>query len=236
MEGLASWRDGKLTRYTDLAGSVIGSILEDRNGTVWVSSYSLASPGKLCVIDGTNIDCHGSDGALPNGVRVLYEDSHDVLWIVARDGIWRWRPGPPMFYHMPFRTAVAPDLGETGDGTLLIPLPGRLARFGGGKLETQHTYPAPARKIVGLSLLRDRDGGVWIGTVGAGVVHSITDAPTYFRRLMDSPAITLSRSSKIAKVIFGSPPWAALIVFVTTRSRHTPNTRAWELSPDGALW
>ena len=171
MGGLASWRDGKLTRYTDLAGLVIGSILEDRNGTVWVSSYSLASPGKLCAIDGTDIDCHGSGGALPKGVSFLYEDSHDALWMVARDGVWRWRPGPPRFYHMPFRTAVAPELGEAGDGTLLIPLPGRLARFGGGKLETQHPYPAPARDIIGLSLLRDRDGGVWIGTVGAGVVH-----------------------------------------------------------------
>ena len=94
MEGLASWRDGKLTRYPDLAGLVIASILEDRNGTVWVGSYSLASPGKLCAIDGTNVDCHGSDGALGNGVSGLYEDSHDVLWVVARDGVWRWRPGP----------------------------------------------------------------------------------------------------------------------------------------------
>ena len=72
---------------------------------------------------------------------------------------------------MPFGTAVVPDLDEAGDGTLLIPLPGRLARFGGGKLETQHPYPAPARNVAGVMLLRDRDGGVWIGTAGAGVVH-----------------------------------------------------------------
>ena len=69
------------------------------------------------------------------------------------------------------RTAVAQNLGEAGDGTLLIPLPGKLARFGGGKLETQHPYPAPARNVIGRSILRDRDGGVWIGTAGAGVVH-----------------------------------------------------------------
>lgn len=171
ISGLASWRDGKLTRYPDFAGLVIGSILEDRNGTVWVGSYSLAAPGKLCAIDGTKVDCHGSGGAIPKGVSFLYEDSHDVLWMVARDGVWRWRPGPPRFYHMPFRTAVAPELGEAGDGTLLIPLPGRLDRFGSGKLETQHPYPAPAHDVIGLSLLRDRDGGIWIGTVGAGVVH-----------------------------------------------------------------
>ena len=72
---------------------------------------------------------------------------------------------------MPFATAVAPDLAEAGDGTLLIPLPGKLARFGGGKLETQYSYPDPARNVAGVVLLRDRDGGVWIGTDEVGVVH-----------------------------------------------------------------
>ena len=131
--GLVSWRDGKLTRYPDLAGLIIGSILEDRKGTVWVGgTYSVASSGKLCAINGTNVDCYGSDGALGNGVNGLYEDSHDVLWVVGRDGVWRWTPGPPTFYHMPFGTSSVQNLGEAGDGALLIPLPGKLARFGAG--------------------------------------------------------------------------------------------------------
>src|SRR5580704_7075105 len=173
MNGLVSWKNGKLTRYPDLAGLIIGSVLEDHNGMVWVvGSYSVtSSPGKLCAIDGTNVDCDGSGGALDHGVSGLYEDSHDVLWVVARDGVWRWRPGPPRFYHLPFGTFWVQDLGEAGDGSLLIPLPGRLARFGGGKLETQLPYPAPARKVEAAHLLRDHDGGIWIGTEGAGVVY-----------------------------------------------------------------
>src|SRR4029077_8824651 len=157
--------------YPDLGSLVIASILEDRNGTVWVGADSMAPPGKLCMIDGTNVHCYGSDGALGNGAKGLYQDSHDVLWVVASDGVWRWRPGPPRFYNMPFGNSWVQDLGEADDGTLLIPLQGRLARFRGGKLETQHSSPAPARNVAGLRLLRDRDGGVWIGTEGAGVVH-----------------------------------------------------------------
>jgi signal transduction histidine kinase/ligand-binding sensor domain-containing protein len=171
MKGLASWRDGKLNQYRDLAGLSIASILEDRFGTVWVGSSSLTSPGKLCAIDGINGDCHGSGDTLPKGISFLYEDSHDVLWVVAPDGVWRWRPGPPTFYHMPFGTPAVQDLVEARDGTLLIPFPGRLGRFGGGKLETQHPYPAPARNVNGTKILLDRDGGIWIGTAGAGVVH-----------------------------------------------------------------
>jgi signal transduction histidine kinase/ligand-binding sensor domain-containing protein len=171
LKGPVSWRDGKLTRYPDLAGLPIAAILEDRNGTVWVGSASLASPGRLCAINGTNVHCYGSDGALGNGVTGLYEDSHDVLWAAGRDGVWRWRPGPSRFYHMPFEEFSVQGLGEASDGTLLVPLSGRLARFGDGKLETQHPYPASARNAEGTRILRDRDGGVWIATAGAGVVH-----------------------------------------------------------------
>src|SRR5580692_2050725 len=64
MKGLASWRDGKLTRYPDLAGLVVISILEDRKGTVWVGTRSVTPPVKLCAIDGTNVRCYGSDEAL----------------------------------------------------------------------------------------------------------------------------------------------------------------------------
>ena len=171
MGGLASWRDGKLTRYPDLAGLLIASIFEDRNGTIWVGSSSMVSPGKLCAIDRTNGDCHGSGAALPKGAGFLYEDSHDVLWMVAPDGVWRWKPGAARFYHMPFGTAVSPNLSEAADGALLIPLPGVLAQFAGGKREVQYPYPAPARNVAGTKILRDHDGGIWIGTAGAGVVH-----------------------------------------------------------------
>src|SRR5580658_8371351 len=34
-EGLASWNDGKLTQYPELAGRLVLTLLEDREGTVW---------------------------------------------------------------------------------------------------------------------------------------------------------------------------------------------------------
>jgi signal transduction histidine kinase/ligand-binding sensor domain-containing protein len=171
IQGLASWRAGKLTRYPDFTDLVISSILEDHNGTVWAGSYSFAPPGKLCAIDGTNLHCYGSDGALGTGVTGLYEDSHNALWVVGRDGVWRWKPGPPRFYHVPFGTSSVQDLAEADDGTLLVPVLGGLVRLGGGKLEKQYAYPPPARNTDASILLRDRDGGIWIGTDGAGVVH-----------------------------------------------------------------
>src|SRR4029077_6216603 len=173
MNGLASWKNGRLARYPALAGLIVASILDDHNGTVWVGgSYSvMSSPGKLCSINGTNVNCDELGGALGHSISGLYEDSHDVLWVVARDGVWRWRPGPSRFDQVPFGTFWVQDVVETGDGSLLIPLPGRLGRLGDGKLETQLSFPTPARNVEGVHILRDRDGGIWIGTAGAGVVH-----------------------------------------------------------------
>src|SRR5689334_832164 len=34
--GLASWKDGKLTQYPQLAGTIVGALLEDREATMWV--------------------------------------------------------------------------------------------------------------------------------------------------------------------------------------------------------
>src|SRR6202049_4461095 len=38
-EGLASWKDGKLTQYPELAGQVVRQLLEDRQRTVWADGW-----------------------------------------------------------------------------------------------------------------------------------------------------------------------------------------------------
>src|ERR1700733_7615054 len=39
-DGLASWKDGKLTPYPALAGLHVLDLLEDREGTVWIGTYA----------------------------------------------------------------------------------------------------------------------------------------------------------------------------------------------------
>src|SRR5580658_8614940 len=35
LEGLASWKAGKLTNYPEVAGQIVSVLLQDRDGTVW---------------------------------------------------------------------------------------------------------------------------------------------------------------------------------------------------------
>jgi len=168
-KGLASWKGGKLTQYPALAERIVLSLLEDREGSVWASGVA-APNGKLCAIQNGSARCFGDDGSLGHGVFGLYEDSKGNLWAGVTNGLWRWKPGPPRFYPVPGQEDGIQGFGEGDDGALLIGTVKGIRRFVDGKIEA---YPLPgtvpqfdARKI-----LRDRDGGLWIGTLDRGLVH-----------------------------------------------------------------
>ena len=170
-EGLASWKDGRLTQYPELAGRDIETLLEDHAGTVWAGGFSYTPPGRLCAIQRGSVQCYGDDGALGNGVLRVFEDSKDNLWLGVRTGLWRWKPGPPQFYPLAGEQYGIQGLAEGDDGALLIALGGRVARFVDSKSEVAYPYPGSVRQSHALKLLRDRDGGLWVGTLDRGLVH-----------------------------------------------------------------
>ena len=170
-KGLASWKDGRLTQYPELAGQKIMKLLEDRDGTVWAGMTSFPPPGKLCAIHNGSVQCFGEDGSLGYGVVGLFEDSKGTLWVGGIEGLWRWKPGPPKFYPLPGQSNGISGLAEDQDGSLLIAMPGGVRRLVDGKTEMAYPFPDLARQFEALQLLRDRDGGLWIGTRGGGLVH-----------------------------------------------------------------
>ena len=178
--GLASWNNGKLTQYPEVGARFITSLLEDREGTVWVGA--LGGPpgtptGRLCAIHNGSTQCYGQDGALGSNVWSLSEDSSGALWAGAESGLWRWKPGPPKRYAVPEKRLA--DLTLSDDGRLIAGIMGGgLRQVVGDRLES---YPIrspmlsnatlPDRDIHANKLLRDRDGGLWIGTNQRGLIH-----------------------------------------------------------------
>src|SRR5262249_20111628 len=71
--GLASWKNGKLTQYAELAGLYVGKLLENREGSIWAGAIGLPS-GKLCEIHNGSIRCFPEMGGLGRGVSGLHED------------------------------------------------------------------------------------------------------------------------------------------------------------------
>ena len=168
-KGLASWKDAKLTSYAELADKYIFELLEDHEGTVWIGAAGVPT-GRLCSIKNDGVKCSGDDGSLGRAVVGLFEDSKGNLWAGVDNGLWRWQPGQATFYPLPGESNGIRALGEDVDGTLLVGWNGGIQRFNNGKTET-HSNLRDVGRFTAKALLRDRDGGLWIGTQDRGIVH-----------------------------------------------------------------
>ena len=168
--GLASWKDGKLTRYPEFDGGIVFALLEDHDGVVWAGAGGTPIAGKLCAIRGSSVGCFGGDGRLGPAVAALLEDRNGNLWVGLKDGLWRWKPGPPKFYSLPGEPSGIFALAEDPNHGLLIGWRGGISRFVDGKMEP-YSLPGVRRRFRAQRMLRDRDGSIWIGTVESGLVH-----------------------------------------------------------------
>src|SRR5262249_54634855 len=84
-------------------------------------------------------------------------------------------PGPPTFYRLPAEENGIQGLSEDKDGSLLIANAGGLRRLVGGQAVMRYSFPSSTYAPY---LLRDRDGGMWVGTSTRGLMHvheGITD-------------------------------------------------------------
>jgi signal transduction histidine kinase/ligand-binding sensor domain-containing protein len=171
-KGLASWNAGKLTEYRELAGQTIDVLLQDREGTVWAGGY-VGSTGRLCAIKSGSAECYGDDGRLGLWVAALYEDSRGNLWAGAQTGLWRWKPGPPKLYPMPYPLlgTSSQTINESDDGALLIATEGGIRSLVDGKSEAYSLPGTGGQGFRALRMHRDRNGGLWIGTTDRGLLH-----------------------------------------------------------------
>ena len=167
-KGLASWKDGHLKLYAELAGQAIFAILEGKEGTIWTGALSLS--GRLCAIEKGSVRCYGEDGSLGQGVTDLYEDSKGNLWAGVVNGLWRWKPGPPKFYGLPDEPNGIQGFAEEADGTLLVGTSRGIKRLVNGKIEA-HLLRGALPRSATRRFLRDHDGGLWIGTPTQGLAH-----------------------------------------------------------------
>ena len=169
-KGLAKWKDGKLTKIAELDGQYIFKILEDHEGVIWASSLTVTT-GKLCTIKESFVHCDGDDGSLGHGAFTLFEDSNSNLWAGVKNGLWRFRPGPPKFYPLPGEPDGIRAIGEDVDGTLLVGWNGGIYRFFDGQAKA-YSLSGITGRFRAKRILRDRDGGLWIGTSDRGLVHA----------------------------------------------------------------
>jgi signal transduction histidine kinase/ligand-binding sensor domain-containing protein len=246
--GLASWNGTELTRYSQTDSGFVTSLLEDRDGTIWAGL--LADPGRLCTVRAGQAQCFMPEGGFGAFVWSLGEDSSGSLWAGAESGVWRWKPGTPQRFET--RGMRVGDLSTTVDGQILIGFRGAgLKQVVDDQLVP---YPIPRaakpdelvsdRDFKANKLLRDRDGGLWIGTEGLGIVH-VKDgkADTFVRAEGLSGNIACSLfEDREGNIWFGSEKgvdrFRKLPVTALSRQQGMPDevTKSVLATTDGSIW
>jgi signal transduction histidine kinase/ligand-binding sensor domain-containing protein len=246
--GLASWNGKELTRYPQIDSGFVTSLLEDREGTIWAGI--LADRGKLCSIRAGQAECFMPEAGFGQFVWSLAEDGSGKLWAAADSGLWRWKPGTPHRFETP-RMRLG-DLSTTGDGQLLVGIRGGgIKRLDGEKLVPYPMQSAAKpdelisdRDIKSNKLLRDRDGGLWIGTEGLGIIHlqdGTADAFTRADGLSGNIACSLFQDRE-GNIWFGSEKgvdrFRKLPVTTISTQQGLPNerTRSVLTTTDGSIW
>ncbi|HXJ93013.1 MAG TPA: two-component regulator propeller domain-containing protein [Terriglobia bacterium] len=167
--GLASWQDGKLTRFPEVPAQEVDSLLEDREGTVWAGVETIPN-WRLCAIRRLKVQCYGEKNGLGLGVGSLFEDRNGNLWAGTGTGLWRWKPGVPKLIPLSGPVSEIHALIEDSDGELLISTRAGMMRLVDGKaIPYLLSYNGP--QFNPHWLLRDSNGGLWIGTIDRGLLH-----------------------------------------------------------------
>jgi signal transduction histidine kinase/ligand-binding sensor domain-containing protein len=239
LEGLASLTNGTLTRYPELDGYSVNTLVEDREGTVWAGSAGLTA--RLCAITGGRTQCDGS--SFGQWVGALYEDRAGTLWATAQTGLWRLGPGARRQYAMANPATSSQALNESRDGKLLVAAADGVRQLVEGT-GVAHPLPGAPTGFKPERLLRDRDGGLWIGTMDRGLAHVQRGRTDFYTRAngLSGDFVTRIFEDREGNVWVatknGLDRFRDLAVRTITANQGLPSAPPWSVLPasDGSVW
>ena len=177
--GLAHFVDHKLVVFPDFHDDVNG-LLEDPSGNIWLARSDaggvLQTP--LCQVLPTRIRCLDESDGVTTKVccpRSLAQDTEGYLWATTEGPLVRWKPGHsetylPSAWKRTSGIETASGVVAMPDGSVLISVQhpgsfGGLQKLSMGRWEAVQLPGFDGSKVTATSALRDKDGGIWLGTI-----------------------------------------------------------------------
>ena len=194
---------------SDLGGSRVVALFEDREGDLWVGTDNAG----LLRFGTQGVSRYGRENGLTSSMpRVIHEDARGTIWVGTLHGVFRLSTDG--FHLLASDPGLAGDtvntMEELADGSLWVGTTTGLARIEGEKLIPE--MPAGQRIRSDVTALRaEPDGSVWIGTVGEGLarlsrgkLERVTQREGC-TRTRSSPSCPMNRVTSGSRGTTGSP-------------------------------
>jgi len=243
--GISRIDGDRVVNYASAHGLTRGRVLaiEDAaDGAVWAGGVD-----GLFRLRGDRWERVGmNDGFSGRTVVSLYEDRDRHLWVGADTGTFIRRAGAERFQLLTAKLTRASGFSEAPDGSLLISMPAGVFRTLGVSDDFHPIWPEGTDNY--FRLRHDRDGNLWVATLGGGLLH--VPARNAGNRV-EATRFTAQSG------LIGDLVWAVLDdregnIWVGTQNgltRLTPSrvvsmiipgptrvARAVEATPDGTIW
>ena len=164
--GIGRLKERRLQTFTmgdGLPPGVVAGLVEDRHGSIWAASAN----GLYRLKDGRWGRIDLESGAPARAVNAVYADRNGRLWVGTRAGAYRNAIDAPTRFE---RVTAVPALSLAGDDA------GNVWSVGEASLmllsaRSPRTVVEAAAYAPGRRMVADRQGRLWIGTLGDGLLR-----------------------------------------------------------------
>lgn len=189
--GLARWSKSELFTFPG-EPAFVEAIVQDAEGKVWITRSQVRdAEGALCQVAGIALRCHGTaDGISFAYAQPLFNDTQGNLWIGSSAGVCRWKSGDAKTYIVQALMRVQGLAGVSAiapgnDGSVLVGMRQQGKGLGlqelRGGIWRDYILPGLEGPEMHVStLLRDREGDLWLGTANNGLYRIHTGRADHF--------------------------------------------------------
>src|SRR5262245_17584401 len=167
VSGVTRVHDSEIRHFSvedGLSPGIVNDLVEDDRGVIWASTYGGLSKfenGRWTVVN-------AAEGLPTEANRAVFYDSQSTYWVSTGAGVYRKTAASSRFEL--FAAVTGRSFAEDRRGTIWMTDP----RNGFTALDGPWRSHQPAlnwQGALGSAMLRDRDGNLWVGTRGHGVIR-----------------------------------------------------------------